>query len=394
MADRNFIPVAAPTLGGNERAYVLECLDSTWISSSGRFLDAFEVAFARFCGVSHAVAVNNGTTALHLALTALGIGPGDEVIVPNLTYIASANAVTYCGAKPVFVDCEPLTLNLDPDCIEARITPRTRAILPVHLYGHPADMDRISRLAARHDLHVVEDAAEAHGATYRGRPVGSFGACATFSFYGNKIITTGEGGMVVTDDAALAARLRLYRGQGLDPQRRYIHPVVGFNYRMTNIAAAIGLAQLERIDTILAARRQVAAWYAERLAGIEGLRLLGSQPWAVPVPWLVTVLLTGGDAHERDAVMAALLADGIDSRPLFYPTHQQAPYHEETRYPVAETWSARGLNLPTFEAMTEADVAAVCASLRRAIAQYAEAFPGAPPSEVREPQARSPQAVR
>ena len=294
MADRNFIPVAAPTLGGNERAYVLECLDSTWISSSGRFLDAFEADFARFCGVSHAVAVNNGTTALHLALTALGIGPGDEVIVPNLTYIASANAVTYCGAKPVFVDCEPLTLNLDPDCIEARITPRTRAIMPVHLYGHPADMDRIIRLAARHDLHVVEDAAEAHGATYRGRPVGSFGACATFSFYGNKIITTGEGGMVVTDDSALAARLRLYRGQGLDPQRRYIHPVVGFNYRMTNIAAAIGLAQLERINTILAARRQVAAWYAERLAGIEGLRLLGSQPWAAPVPWLVTVLLTGG----------------------------------------------------------------------------------------------------
>jgi perosamine synthetase len=221
MADHNFIPVAAPTLGGNERAYVLECLDSTWISSSGRFLDAFEADFARFCGVSHAVAVNNGTTALHLALTALGIGPGDEVIVPNLTYIASANAVTYCGAKPVFADCEPLTLNLDPDCIEARITPRTRAILPVHLYGHPADMDRIMRLAARYDLHVVEDAAEAHGATYRGRPVGSFGACATFSFYGNKIITTGEGGMVVTDDATLAARLRLYRGQGLDPQRRY-----------------------------------------------------------------------------------------------------------------------------------------------------------------------------
>ena len=368
MAGHNFLPVSAPTLGGNERAYVLECLDSTWISSSGRFLDAFEAAFARFCGVSHAVAVNNGTTALHLALTALGIGPGDEVLVPNLTYIASANAVTYCGAKPVFIDCEPLTLNLDPDRIEARITPRTRAIIPVHLYGHPADMDRIMKLAARYDLLVIEDAAEAHGATCRGRPVGSFGNCATFSFYGNKIITTGEGGMVVTDDAALAVRLRLYRGQGLDPQRRYIHPVVGFNYRMTNIAAAIGLAQLERIDTILAARRQVAAWYAERLAGIEGLRLLGAESWAVPVPWLVTVLLTWGGARERDAVMAALLADGIDSRPVFYPMHHQTPYRDEARYPVTETWSARGLNLPTFEAMSETDVEAVCKSLRRALA--------------------------
>lgn len=394
MAGHNFLPVSAPTLGGNERAYVLECLDSTWISSSGRFLDAFESAFARFCGVSHAVAVNNGTTALHLALTALGIGPGDEVLVPNLTYIASANAVTYCGAKPVFVDCEPLTLNLDPDRIEARITSRTRAILPVHLYGHPADMDRIMKLAARYDLRVVEDAAEAHGATCRGRPVGSFGDCATFSFYGNKIITTGEGGMVVTDDAALAARLRLYRGQGLDPQRRYIHPVVGFNYRMTNIAAAIGLAQLERIDTILAARRRVAVWYAERLAGIESLRLLGSEPWAVPVPWLVTVLLTGGGARERDAVMAALLADGIDSRPVFYPTHRQDPYHEEACYPVAETWSARGINLPTFEAMTKADVEAVCASLSRAMSRSGVEAADAELTQTRQPRVGRRRAVR
>ncbi|AYO82000.1 DegT/DnrJ/EryC1/StrS family aminotransferase [Methylobacterium brachiatum] len=369
MSARPFLPVAAPSLAGNERAYVLECLDSTWISSSGRYIEAFEAAFARFCGVSHAVAVNNGTAALHLALTALGIGPGDEVIVPDLTYIASVNAVTYCGAKPIFVDCVPLTLNLDPSLVAARITPRTKAIIPVHLYGHPVDMDPILDLAARHGLIVVEDAAEAHGATYRERPVGSFGACAAFSFYGNKIITTGEGGMVVTDDAELATRLRLYRGQGVDPQRRYIHPVVGFNYRMTNIAAAIGLGQLERIETILAARRQVAAWYAERLAGINGLRLLGTEPWAVPVPWLVTVLLTAGGARERDAIMAALLAEGIDSRPVFYPIHNQLPYQENIHYPVAETWSARGLNLPTFEGLTQADVTTVCATLRRAVAE-------------------------
>jgi perosamine synthetase len=369
MTPQPFIPVAAPALAGNERAYVLECLDSTWISSSGRFLDAFEAAFARFCGVSHAVAVNNGTTALHLALAALGIGPGDEVIVPDLTYIASANAVHYCGATPVFADCEPRTLNIDPDRLEPLITPRTRAIVAVHLYGHPADMDPLLALARAHGLTVVEDAAEAHGALYKGRPVGSLGTCGTFSFYGNKIITTGEGGMVVTDDAALAARLRLYRGQGVDPQRRYLHPVIGFNYRMTNVAAAIGLAQLERIDAILAARRRVAGWYAERLAGLDGLRLLGAEPWAVPVPWLVTALLSSGGARERDAVMAALGAENIDSRPVFYPMHVQPPYRQSgPDCPTADLWSARGLNLPTFEVMTEAEVDRVCAALRRALA--------------------------
>ena len=374
MMPQHLIPVAAPLLAGNERAYVLECLDSTWISSSGRFLDAFEAAFARFCGVAHAVAVNNGTKALHLALVALGIGPGDEVIVPDLTYIASANAVHYCGATPVFADCEPRTLNIDTGRLAPLVTPRTKAILAVHLYGHPADMDPLLTFAATHGLTVVEDAAEAHGALYKGRPVGSLGACGTFSFYGNKIITTGEGGMVVTDDAALAARLRLYRGQGVDPQRRYLHPVVGFNYRMTNIAAAIGLAQLERIDAILAARRRVASRYAERLAGLDGLHLLGAEPWAVPVPWLVTALLTSGGARERDAVMAALQAENIDSRPVFYPMHVQPPYRERgAACPNAEIWSARGLNLPTFEAMTETEVDRVCAALGRALADLGNA---------------------
>jgi len=208
------ISVAAPSLDGNERDYVLECLDSTWISSVGRFITDFEKAFADYCGVKHAIACNNGTTALHLALVALGVGPGDEVIVPSLTYIASANAVTYCGATPVLIDNDPRTFNLDPAKLEALITPRTKAIMPVHLYGQICDMDPILEVARKHGLKVVEDAAEAVGATYKGKMSGSLGTCATFSFFGNKIITTGEGGMITTDDDELAAKMRLLRGQG------------------------------------------------------------------------------------------------------------------------------------------------------------------------------------
>lgn len=363
--DRPFIPVSAPMLAGNEKAYVMECLDSTWISSSGRFLEDFQKEFARFCGVEHAIAVNNGTTALHLALVALGVGPGDEVIVPTLTYIASANAVRYCNATPVLVDCEPGTLNLDVEALRAKITPRTKGVMPVHLYGHPADMDPILALAQEHGLFVLEDAAEAHGARYKGRPVGSIGHCATFSFYGNKIVTTGEGGMVTTNDAALAERLRLYRGQGVDPHRRYRHPVVGFNYRMTNVAAAIGLAQLERVEDALDKRRLIAGWYAERLEPLKDrLTVLTALPWAEPVPWLVTVMLRQGGEPERDAVMAHLLETGVDTRPLFYPMHVQPPYAEDSaNYPVASRLAGRGISLPTFEALSEAGVRRVCEAL-------------------------------
>ena len=224
------IAIAAPTLNGNERRYVLECLETTWISSIGRFITEFERAFARFCGVEHAIAVSNGTTALHLALVALGLKPGDEVIVPTLTYIATANAVTYCGAKPVLVDCDPRTLQHGSgQLLRGKITAHTKGIIPVHLYGHPVDMDPIISVAREHGLFVLEDAAEAHGAEYKGRRVGGLGNCAAFSFFGNKIMTTGEGGMVTTNDSNLAAKLRQYRGQGLDQGRRYWHSVVGYN---------------------------------------------------------------------------------------------------------------------------------------------------------------------
>ena len=255
------IPVAEPFLRGNEQKYVQECFETGWISGSGAFVNAFEEKFAAFCNARYAVAVFNGTVALHLALLALGIQEGDEIIVPDLTYIASANAVTYCRAKPIFVDVDLRTWTLDPGDAERKITARTRAIMPVHLYGHPADMQPIMDLAKRHQLAVVEDAAEAHGAEYKGERVGGIGDISTFSFYGNKIITTGEGGMVVTNDEHLALHIKQLKGQGQDFERRYWFPIVGYNYRMTNVQAAIGLAQMEQIDWFIERRIEVAHWY-------------------------------------------------------------------------------------------------------------------------------------
>jgi len=362
------ISVASPLIGETEKRYVADCLDSSWISSIGRYISRFEEGFATFCDVKHAIATNNGTTALHLALVALGVSPGDEVIVPTLTYIATANAVRYCGATPVLVDCEEQTLNIDVRAIESKITTRTRAIIPVHLYGHPVDMDPILELAREHNLYVVEDAAEAHGAKYKGRGVGSIGTCATFSFYGNKIVTTGEGGMVTTNDDELAAKLRLYRGQGVDPNRRYWHPVIGYNYRMTNIAAAIGCAQLERIDEALAHRRRLASWYSSGLSQIPRLILPAQKDYAKHVYWMYTVLLPKCSAETRDLVREILESQGVETRPVFYPMHVLPPYEEDwTRYPKATKYAARGMSLPTHELLSEEDVAYVCEQLESAI---------------------------
>lgn len=370
MTSDSRIPVAAPVLDGREIEYVMEALQTGWISSIGRFIEAFEHGFAEFCGVKHAVACNNGTTALHLALVALGVGPGDEVIVPSLTYIASANTVTYCGAKPVFVDNDPVTFNIDPKELERKITPRTKAIMPVHLYGHPADMDPIMDLAREHGLLVLEDAAEAMGARYRGRRAGSLGDCAAFSLFGNKIITTGEGGMVTTDSDELAARLRLYRGQGMDPQRRYWFPVIGYNYRMTNVAAAIGLGQLERIEAHLAARRRVAEGYDARLSSLrQHLSTPHTESWAEHVYWMYTIQLVDPSRAHRDAVMAAMDAEGVETRPVFHPLHTLPPYAPiaDGDYPNAVSCAARGINLPTHGRLSEADLDRVAAALARAL---------------------------
>lgn len=370
MSEKRWIPVAAPALIGNERRYVMDCIDSTWISSNGEYIDRFEESFAEFCHSRHALSCANGTVALHLALMALGVGPDDEVLVPTLTYVASANAVAYCGAKPVFVDSEPATWNLDPTRLEAHITPRTKGIMVVHLYGHPVDMDPVLDIARRHNLFVLEDAAEAHGALYRGKQVGSIGQVATFSFYGNKIITTGEGGMVVTSNDALAEKIRLLKGQGMDPARRYWFSVIGYNYRMTNIAAAIGLAQLEKIDWHLERRRAISRRYAERLADAPGVHLQAEQPWAKSVHWMNSVVLGETVTISRDAVMAELAAAGIETRPFFYPMHVLPMYaggDSNASYPVAERLAARGINLPSGPLLSDEDVKVVCENLIRVL---------------------------
>ena len=358
MSSPKFIPVSHPLLAGNEAAYVGECLQTSWISSIGRFIPLFEQSVAQYCGLAHAVACSSGTSALHLALLACDVGPGDEVIVPTLTYVAAANAVRYCGARPVFVDSEPDTWNLDPAQVEARITPRTRGILAVHLYGHPAEMDPIIELARRRGLFVIEDAAEALGAEYRGRKAGSLGDLATFSFFGNKVITTGEGGMVVTASAPLADKVRILRGQGMDPQRRYWFPVIGYNYRITNIQAAIGLAQMEQISARLAERRRVVEWYARHLEPLRDfLTLPVEREWVRHSFWMYTVVLRDSVKLTRDEFMAGLAEAGIETRPVFYPMHLLPPYEEPAgRYPVAEAVARRGISLPTHSLLSEEDI--------------------------------------
>ena len=364
---RRSLPVAEPVLVGNERAYVLACIESMWISGVGKYVERFEAAFSQFCGVRHAVSCCNGTAALHLALLALGVGPGDGVIIPTLTFVATANAVAYCGARPVFVDSEPETWNMDPSLIEEKITSRTRGIIVVHLYGHPVDMDPVLAIARRHGLFVVEDAAEAHGAKYKGRPVGSLGDVATFSFYGNKIITTGEGGMVATDDETLARKIRQLKGQGQDFERRYWFPMLGYNYRMTNIQAAIGLAQLETVDWHLARRREIAGWYQQQLGDRPLFALQSEKPWARNVYWMNSVVLAERFPLSRDEAMRRLAEQGIETRPFFYPMHTLPMYRSVASgqaFPVAESVAARGMNLPSSSKLTYEDVTYVAQALK------------------------------
>jgi perosamine synthetase len=362
------IPVAEPALVGHEAEYVADCLTTTWISSAGRYVAEFERMFAEFCGVEHALSCANGTVALHLALLAEGVGPGDEVIVPSLTYVATANCVRYCGATPVFVDSEPDTWNLDPVKLDAVVTERTKGIVAVHLYGHPADMDAILQLADRRGLFVIEDAAEAHGARYRGRIVGSIASSAIFSFYGNKIVTTGEGGMVVTNDSDRAERIRILKGQGQDPNRRYWFPVVGYNYRLTNVAAAIGVAQMERIDWHVERRRENAAWYREAIGDIDWLTLSPELPWARNAYWMSCALVSPDAPVDRDQLMGLLAERGIETRPFFYPLHTLPPYEESVggrSFPIAENLAARGLNLPSSALLSREDVAYVAREISR-----------------------------
>ena len=363
------ISIANPVLNGNEKKYINECVDTGWISANGRFVREFEEKFAAFCGTKYAIACSNGTVTLHLALKALGIGPGDEVIMPTLTYIATANSVTYCGATPVFVDSERDTWNIDCADIERKITPRTKAIMPVHLYGLAANMDAVMEIAKKHNLYVIEDAAEAHGAKWNGKTVGSIGDVGSFSFFGNKIITCGEGGMLTTNNEELYETMKLLRSQGVDPNKRYWHTTVAYNYRMTNLQAAIGLAQLEKIDWHLGERRRVAKLYDKYLPMLGDLVTVQVVPQqASHVYWMNSVMLSDKVSKSRDQVMEEMEARNIEMRPLFYPMHVMPPYEDSTvDCPVAESLATRGINLPSHAMLTEEHVKYIVESLKEII---------------------------
>ncbi len=350
------IPVCEPTLTGKEKEYVADCLDTNWISSNGKYIKQFEEKFSNYCGVNHGVSCSNGTVALHLAMKALNIGYGDEVIVPSFTMISCAKSVVYTGATPVFVDAEKDSWNIDVNKIEEKITKRTKAIMPVHIYGHPCDMDKIMKIAEKYNLYIIEDCAEAHGAEYKGKKVGSFGHINCFSFYANKIITTGEGGMVVTNDEKINEKLRSLKNLAFGTgAQRYIHKEVGFNYRMTNIQAAIGLAQLENIDSFIKGRRKNAQEYNAAFKTVKGLVLPVEKEEVKNVYWMYGVLVNQEFGMEKEQVMEDLLAKGIETRSFFHPMHLQPIFKNDLRYyrsvegkfPVSEELGRTGFYLPS-----------------------------------------------
>jgi len=354
------IPVAEPEIGEAELKSVVEAVKSGWVSSKGPFIEKFEEKFSSYIGLKYGISTSNGTTALHLALAALEIKRGDEVIVPDLTFASVANVIIYTGAKPVFVDSHPEYWCIDPSKLEEKITKKTRAIIPVHLYGHPCNMDSIMETAKDHNLYVIEDCAEAHGAKYKGRKVGTFGDIACFSFYGNKIITTGEGGMCLTKNEDLAEKIRVFRDHGMDTKKKYWHQVIGFNYRMTNLQAALGVAQLEKIDNFIERKRKIAKTYNTFLKNVQGVTLHPEMPWAKNVYWLYSILI---DAKKyginRDDLMEKLAQKGIETRHFFYPMHIMPPYKRyalNCHFHVTEKLSSSGINLPSSVKLKEEEI--------------------------------------
>jgi perosamine synthetase len=365
----DFIPVNAPVVSQEAKRFVADCMESGWLSSAGPFVARFEREFASYVGTKHGVAVCNGTAALHCALAAAGVGSGDEVIVPAFTMIATVFAVLYTGARPVFVDCEADTFGIDPAQIEARLTPHTRAILPVHLFGHACDMDAVAAVASRHRLRIIEDAAEAHGGRYRGRSCGTLGDASCFSFYANKIITTGEGGMVLTDDDGLADRARRLRDLCHSPGKRFVHDAVGFNYRMTSLQAAVGCGELIHIEQYLARKQAMAARYTAGLSDVPGLRLPVTRPDVRNVFWMYTVLVDeAGFGMSKDAFRASLRERGIDTRDVFYSPSDQPALVDRLGplgpFPVADQVARTGCYLPSGLALTDGEIDRVIETIR------------------------------
>jgi len=367
---RSIIPVCEPTLTGNEMKYVQQAVETNWISSAGSFIREFESQFADACGAEYGIACANGTVAMHLAIATLGLEPGDEVIIPAFTMIATANAVTYCGATPVLVDMEADYWQMDVQQVADKITPRTKAIIPVHIYGHPVDMDPLMALADQHGIKVIEDAAEAHGAEYKGRRAGGLGHAAGFSFYGNKIITTGEGGMVTTNDRELARLAWNLRDHAFSTERHFWHKYIGFNYRMTNLQAAVGLAQVEQLDNFTAMRRRNAREYTRRLQDIPGITTPPEAEWAHNVYWMYGIMIDeAAYGMSRDALRRVLADNGVETRTFFIPMHMQPIYWQQfkgERYPVAERFCRDGFYPPSASSLTLAEIEYVAAVVREA----------------------------
>ena len=364
------ISIAEPVFNGNEKKYLNECIDTGWVSANGRFVKEFQEKFAEYNGAKYAIACANGTVTLQLIIRAMDLSKDDEVIMPTLTYVATANAVVSCGATPVFVDVDPDTWNISPEAIEAAITHNTRAIIPVHLYGLSCDMTALMDISKRYGIPIIEDAAEAHGAMWDGKKVGSIGKVGSFSFFGNKIITCGEGGMIVTNDDDLYNKMTLLRSQGVDPQKRYWHIVRGYNYRMTNMQAAVGLGQLENIDWHLSERRRVADTYKklfeEKLDGYVTMQKAERE--GSHVYWMSSIVLSDKVKKSRDEVMARMEEKNIEMRPLFYPMHVMPVYRDTTLHlPVAEHLSDRGICLPSHSNLDEEKLNYIVDSLKEII---------------------------
>jgi|TARA_Y100000294_G_scaffold177118_1_gene201512 perosamine synthetase len=371
MGRKQLIPICEPDVTeGNEEKYVLDALKSGWISSIGSYVTRFEQEFSSYCLAKYGVTVSNGTAALHLALLALDVGKGDEVVIPDLTFASTANAVLYTGATPVLADVGSEIWNLSSESFASKITSKTKAVIAVHLYGHPCEMDSISSIARDNKIYVIEDAAQAHGAEYKGKRVGMLGDIGCFSFYGNKIITTGEGGMCITNDSVLEEKMRVLRDHGMSKERKYWHESIGFNYRITNLQAAVGVAQLEQIENFIKRKRNIALQYDKFLESMKKHVIFPVQKeWAKSVYWLYTVLLRGSDQKTRDDVIKRIRGYGIDVRPTFYPVSMMPPYRKllKAPNPVSKQLGLTGISLPSGIKMDESRIREVADAFKKSV---------------------------
>ena len=369
------IPVNEPLIGREELEYVTDCLKTGWISSAGKYIEQFENKWAEYCGKKYGIAVSNGTVALEAAVKCFDFEPGSEIIMPSFTIISCASAIVYNKCVPVLVDCDPETWTMNVSHIEAKITKKTKAIMPVHIYGHPCDMDPIIELAEKYNLKIIEDAAEAHGAEYKGKKCGSFGDISCFSFYANKIITTGEGGMILTNSKQYAEKARSIRNLCFKKDRRFYHTELGSNFRLTNIQAAIGVAQIERIEELIEKKRWIGKMYNAKLKDVKGLQLPIEKSWAKNVYWMYGIVLDEKTGYDAVTFAKALKEKAVDTRPFFLGMHEQPVFHRvglfnDEHYPVAENIAKQGLYLPSGLTLVEERIEIICDNIKRILSVY------------------------